>query len=135
MSARAAVREVLTSVRPSRVPVDAGGVPAEWVEVAPACPGQQTLVCFPGPESDGAAIATMLALRSSARVLLVPGLSVEGGVMAWAWLLHEGCDTATTGFVGTTAGSVRAFDVLAEAQRRGLPLPEGGVWTIPREVA
>lgn len=122
-------------VRPSRWAVNAGGVPAEWIEVRAATVGQQTLVCFPGPEADGMRMATDLALRTGARVLVVPGSSVADGVAAWAWLLGEGCDTASTAFVGTTAGSVRAFDVLAEAQRRGLALPEGGVWTVAGEVA
>lgn len=130
MTASAAVREVLIPIRQSRWPVDAGGVPAEWIEVAPATIGQQTLVCFPGPE-DGVRTATSLAVRTGARVLVVGDCSVDDGVTAWAWLLNEGCDTTTTSFVGTTAGSVLAFDVLAETQKRGLAPPAGGVWTSP----
>lgn len=96
--------------------------------------GQLTLLCFPGPDTEAVGIATGLALRTGARVLNLGSCSVDEGVTAWAWLLHEGCDTATTAFVGTTGGSVRAFDVLAESHRRNLPLPEGGVWTVPQKV-
>ena len=130
MPANAAISDVLISIPPSRSMVDAGGVPAEWIEVTAATVGQPTLVCFPGPESDGFDLATRLAMRTGARVLTVGGASVEDGVTAWRWLLHEGCDTATTSFVGTSAGSVLAFDVLAEAGHCDLPLPEGGVWTV-----
>lgn len=131
MTASAAVREVLIPIRPSRWPVNAGGVPAEWVEVAAARIGQPTLVCFSGPLADAAQIATNLAIRTGARVLNVGSCSIDDGVTAWAWLLREGCDTATTTFVGTSTGSVLAFDILAESTRRGLALPDGGVWTVP----
>jgi hypothetical protein len=130
MPANAAVREGLLSFPPSRCRVDAGGVSAEWIEVTAATVRQPTLVCFPGPASDGVDLATRLAVRTGARVLTVGGASVEDGVAAWRWLLREGCDTGTTTFVGTAAGSVLAFDVLAEADHLGLALPEGGVWTV-----
>jgi len=135
MTANAAVREVLNSILSSPCPVNAGGVAAEWIEVVAATVGQPTLVCFPGPETDRMGLATGLALRTGARVLVVGGSSVEDGMTAWTWLLHEGCDAERTTFVGTTAGSVRAFDVLAEAQLRGVTVPEGGVWTVPEDVA
>ncbi|HYH49333.1 MAG TPA: hypothetical protein VEG38_07270 [Acidimicrobiia bacterium] len=130
MPANAAVREVLLPFPPSRCPVDADGVPAEWIEVTAATVRQPTLVCFPGPGSDGVDLATRLAANTGARVLTVSGASVEDGIAAWRWLLREGCDTRTTTFVGTPAGSVLAFDVLAEAEHCGLALPEGGVWTV-----
>ena len=130
MTASAAVREVLIPIRPRRWPVDAGGVPAEWVEVRAATVGQSTLVCFPGPEADGFRIAGGLAVRTNARVLVVSDCSVDAGVAVWAWLLHEGCDPSNTTFVGTSDGTVRAFDVLAESGKRGLRLPDGGVWTV-----
>jgi hypothetical protein len=70
-------------------PVDAGGVPAEWVEATVATDRQPTVVYF--HLGDGRPAACDLALATGARVLSVPCPSGAGpGVAAYTWLLGEG---------------------------------------------
>ena len=125
-----------------RCPVDAGGVPAEWIEATAATAGQPTLVCFAGPDLPREArvgtrpLAARLALATGARVLHVgcrvpsrPSRAViEDVVAAWRWLLGEGCDVRTTAFIAPSADGARALDVLLEVRRRCLPLPLAGAW-------
>jgi acetyl esterase/lipase len=126
----------------SHCPVDANGVPAEWVEATVATTGQPTLVYFPGHGQGrdslalGRPLAARLAVGTGARILSVgwrpaPGCSasaaVEDGVGAFSWLLDEGCDLETTAFVGDTRDGARAVSVLLALRERGLPLPAAGV--------
>lgn len=126
----------------SRCPVDAGGVPAEWIEAAVATDGQPTLVYFPGPGDAAAAAAALLAARlaisTGARVLVVGcrptsrsrRAVAEDGAAAWRWLLGEGCDLSTTAFVTSLGDDARAVDVYLDAQTRISDHPTAGVWWV-----
>lgn len=124
--------------------VDAGGIPAEWVESTVATAGQATFVHFSegGSGDEGLRIARgtvrALTLATGARVFSVgcrlgpahrQEAAVEDGLTAYAWLLEEGLDLQTSAFIaGETPRSV-AGGVLAAATHRGLPPPTGAIGT------
>lgn len=129
----------------SRCPVDADGVPAEWVEAGIATLGQSTFVLFersgyPETLPDHQALAEWLAVTTGARVLSVGSSAASGmdavheGVRAYVWLLGEGLDLRRSAFVGDAAGDDLAAAVLQAAEERGLPLPAGGARPFPRAV-
>jgi hypothetical protein len=115
--------------------VNAGGVPAQWVEITEAWIGQMTFLCFePQPHgwrSPPAAhtFATMLAMATGARVLTVGCRSqpsrqaVEDSVAAYAWLLEEGVDLRRTAFVDDPDGAGLTLAVLLAARNHRLPMP------------
>ena len=121
-----------------RCAVDAGGVPAEWVEAALATDSQTTVVHL--LDSDGNADATQesqagaeqLAIATGARVLMVscrshPAQSlmgrVERGIAAYTWLLGEGCDLALSAFSYDAANLSLLHAVRPAANARRIPLP------------
>src|SRR5439155_10874063 len=99
----------------SRCPVNAGGIPAEWVEVTAATPEQPTLILFPEVDSS---LAAPLAIATGARVLQVGSRrrherpTVDDGTTVWDWLLREGCDVTTTAFITSSAAWTRAGHVI-----------------------
>lgn len=91
--------------------VDAGGVPAEWVEATVATEGQPTIVYLLSGGVDALEqrrpSAGDLAVATGARVFTVACLpqgtpsshaAVENGMAAYTWLLGEGCDLDVTVF-------------------------------------
>ena len=122
--------------------VDAGGVPAEWVEATVATPGQPTYILFSGARSGaealtaGRELARETAIATGARVFSVgcrcvpgglEGAAVDDGVTAYAWLLGEGLDLQATCFIMDPAGGGLACAVAAAAEARGLPIPPIGI--------
>ena len=120
--------------------VDAGGIPAEWVEVTTATTTQPTVVYFVGHRSGGAALETTraqagrLAGSIGARVLTVAcgapardsrSNETQRGLAAYLWLLGEGCDPGRTVFVSDPSDAGLLRTVLLAARRRGVPLPGG----------
>lgn len=111
--------------------VDAGGVPAEWVEATVATAGQPTYVLFSDGRSGiealtaGRELAREIAIATGARVLSIGcrSATVDDGVTAYGWLLGEGLDLHTTCFVIDPAGGGLASAVTAAAKARGLPVP------------
>jgi acetyl esterase/lipase len=115
--------------------VDAGGVPAEWVEATAATEGQPTFVYFLSGGYGGDALeqsrpsAERLALASGARVLTVAcspphAVAIEAGIAAYAWLIGEGCDVDRTMFVHDTSAASVVDAIVVEASTRGLPVPD-----------
>lgn len=128
--------------------VDAGGVPAEWVEHpgARGGDGAPTVVYFHGGGYGMGSLTTIralvsqLAAASSARILsvdyrLAPEHSfpaaVDDAVTAYAWLLDQGTDPATVAFGGDSAGGGLTVAGLLAARDRGLPMPAAGVCISP----
>jgi hypothetical protein len=120
--------------------VDAGGVPAEWVETTAATNGQPTFLHFSSGKSGADALAAGrqsargLAVGTDARIFSVgcqaalddpPSVAIEDGVTAYAWLLEEGLDLPTTTFTDTGDGLATA--VLWAAKARGFPIPPAEV--------
>lgn len=120
--------------------VDAGGVPAEWLEANVATASQRTIVCFLGGGYGVDALeqnrpsAGDLAVATGARVLTIaclapdtPSLAaaVKNGVTAYAWLLGEGCDVNLTAFTHDSVGASLLEGILVAARSRGLPVPAG----------
>ena len=111
--------------------VDAGGVPAEWVEITPATEGQPTLVlfldlpCDPDPLETGRLRAGRLAATTRARVITVACRgTVERAVAAYAWLLREGCDPETTSFVCDSDDASLLPAILGTVRAAALPPPK-----------
>lgn len=118
--------------------IDAGGVPAEWVEATAARIGQPTLVIFSGYRHDAWAARTAsrlaedLAITTRARVFVVssrpwtPRDEIEDALDAYAWLLGEGVDLETTTLIVPMADGFAAT-LLRSFRLRGLPVPEAVV--------
>ena len=124
--------------------VDAGGVPAQWVETTVATPGQATFVMFVADFDEVIVcrqLAWSLATTIGARVFVVGCRTspshcerdmVDDGVTAYAWLLNEGLDLATTTFVTSSVEATLARAVLQAAKARGLSVPQAPVRTFHR---
>jgi hypothetical protein len=144
----AETNEVCSTLRPVTryCRVDASGVPAEWVEAARATQGQPTIVYFLneyGADAleEGRQSAGELAVATGARVLTVAcsaqgkpddAGAVERGVIAYAWLLGEGCDLDRTAFAHDLTGSSLLEAVLVRARNQGMPVPARSIWPFAR---
>jgi monoterpene epsilon-lactone hydrolase len=120
--------------------VDAAGIPAEWVEAGPAFDGQSTFVYLIAGSGSHALemqrpVAARIALETGARVLSVAGrrtpldsegVVVDNAVIAYRWLLDEGCDPALTGFIFDRVEGSLAQPVFEAARTVDLPLPSAG---------
>lgn len=125
-------------------PVDAGGVPAEWVTAPNA--GELTVLYLHG---GGYCIGSLdshremcgrISRAAGARVLsldyrLAPEhpfpAAVEDAVAGYEWLLGHGVPPAKTVIAGDSAGGGLTFATLIAIRDRGLPLPAGGVGISP----
>ena len=130
--------EVLASRVVTHCGVNAGGIPAEWVEADVATEGQFTLIYLiaGGPESleKGRRTSAAVAAATGARVLTIacssPETGMDGGhsavqrgVAAYAWLLGEGCDLDRTAVTDDSADNSLTRSVLAAAASAGLLIP------------
>ena len=126
-------------------PVDAGGVPAEWV-VAPSAGGDRVVFYLHGGAYQIGSPATlrhMIALVSdaaSARVLSVDyrlapehpfPAAVEDAVAAYRWLLADGTDPGAVAFAGDSAGGGLALGTLVALRDAGDPMPAAVVVLSP----
>jgi acetyl esterase/lipase len=119
--------------------VNAGGVPAEWVEATLASTDQQTLVYFVDGVDPAACVerirgvAQDLAVETGARVLTIGcrrgpehphPTAIEDGVAAYTWLLQEGCNLKRTAFVQDSTNTDLVAAILRAARRpsAGYPL-------------
>jgi phosphinothricin tripeptide acetyl hydrolase len=127
-------------------PVDAGGVPAEWVEPDGAGPGAPVVLYlhgggyFMGSLNTIRPLAANLAVAARARVLTVGyrlapehpfPAAVDDAVAAWRWLLDGGVDPAAVAFGGDSAGGGLTVAAMLAARERGLPLPAAAVCLSP----
>lgn len=118
-------------------PVDAGGVPAEWLEPVSG-PADRSVLYFHGGGFVLGSLTTIrpmaanLAVATGRRVLTVGyrlapehpcPAAIEDAVRAWVWLVEQGVDTATVAFGGDSAGAGLAVAALVALRDRELPLP------------
>jgi monoterpene epsilon-lactone hydrolase len=126
-------------------PVDAGGIPAEWVSIEGAEGGPVVFFCHGGGYMLGAASenrtwAGRLARAVGGRVLgfdyrLAPEHAYpaqqEDACTAYRWLLAQGQDPAEVAFVGESAGGGLVVSTLIALRDAGDPLPAAAVVTSP----
>ncbi len=126
-------------------PVDAGGVPAEWVSAGCASADRAVLYLHGGAYSAGSpashrGLAGRLSAAAGARVLvadyrLAPEnpypAAVEDATAAYRWLLAQGVGPARTAIAGDSAGGGLTLATLAALRDAGDPLPAAGVCISP----
>jgi acetyl esterase/lipase len=126
-------------------PVDAGGVPAEWVTAAGADSGRVLMYLHGGAYQVGspAAARRMIALISAAaqvRVLsvgyrLAPEhpfpAAVDDALTAYRFLLKGGTDPAVIAIAGDSAGGGLTLATLVALRDAGDPLPAAAVAISP----
>jgi epsilon-lactone hydrolase len=126
--------------------VDAGGVPAEWVDPPEVTSPAPTLLYFHGGGYGMGSVNTIrplvsqLAVATSARVLSVDyrlapehacPAAVEDAVSAYRWLVDQGTDPAAVALGGDSAGGGLTVAALLAAKEGGLPMPAAGVCISP----
>jgi epsilon-lactone hydrolase len=126
-------------------PVDAGGIPAEWVSWKGAESGRVILylhgggytICSPRTHRD---LMWRLARAAGARVLvpdyrLAPEhphpAAVEDAVAAYRWLLKKGVKPRRLAVMGDSAGGGLALVLLQQLRDRKVPLPACAVCLSP----
>lgn len=144
---RAAAQSVASQPPPgtSVDPVDAGGVPAEWV-VAPGADSDRVLLYLHGGAYQIGSPGThrhMVALLSGAakaRVLSVDyrlapehpfPAAVDDAVAAYRWLLAAGTDRGVLALAGDSAGGGLALASLVALRDAGEPMPAAAVVMSP----
>ena len=125
--------------------VQAGSVPAEWVD-APGCDPQRAVLYLHG---GGYAIGSInthrrlaydISAASGARVLVIDyrlapehpfPAAVDDAAEAWRWLLQQGFDPARLAIAGDSAGGGLAIATLVNLRDRKLGLPACAVAISP----
>ena len=123
----------------SVVLVDAGGVPAEWVEATVATGGQPTVVWFFSGGTDDLQRVRgrigALAAATGARVLTVAcgsdrdppdAIAIERGLVAYLWLLGEGTDPDATTLRADPTDRWLSEAITASISRQGTVLAASG---------
>ena len=121
----------------SVVPVDAAGVPAEWVEATVATRGQRTVVWFLSGGTDHLQRVRRrigaFAAATGARVLTIgcgsdsdpsDAIAIERGLVAYRWLLGEGTDPDGTTSMADPADGWLCKAITASISR--FPPPQRG---------
>src|SRR5512140_922332 len=126
-------------------PVDAGGVPAEWV-TAPGVSGDRVILYLHGGGYVVGSIrshrelASRLSRAAAARVLLIDyrlapehphPAAVDDATAAYRWLLSRGISPARVAVAGDSAGGGLTVATLAALRDAGHPLPAAGVCLSP----
>ena len=129
----------------ARQPVEAGGVPAEWL-VPPGAEDAPVVVHLhgggyvTGSPATVRPMAAQLALAARARVLTIDyrlapehphPAAVEDTVAAYRWLLEDGHDPTRLALAGDSAGGGLAVAALVALRDRGIPLPAAAVCLSP----
>ncbi len=126
-------------------PVDAGGVPAEWVTAPGAQPGRVILYLHGGGYVIGSIrshreLASRLSRAAGARVLLIDyrlapehphPAAVEDATAAYRWLLSRGIAPSRLVIAGDSAGGGLTVASLVALRDAGQPLPTAGVCLSP----
>lgn len=126
-------------------PVDAGGVPAEWVEGRGASAAATLLYVHGGGYTVGSvgthrATVARFSEATGARALSLDyrlgpehpfPAAVDDAVAAYRWLLARGTDPRTIIVAGDSAGGGLTVATLVALRDRGEPLPAGGVCISP----
>ena len=125
--------------------IDAGGVPAAWVEAPGADSGRTMLYLHGGGYVIGSIdthreLAGRLSQAAAARVLIIDyrlapenpyPAAVEDAAAAYRWLLANGADPARTVIAGDSAGGGLTVATLLALRESGDPLPAAGVCLSP----
>ena len=128
-------------------PVDAGGVPAEWVVASEADFGRTMLYLHGGgyvigsPDSHRG-MAARLSRAALSRVLLIDyrlapehpfPAAVEDATAAYRWMLDQGIEPSQTTIAGDSAGGGLTVAALVALRDAGDPPPAAGIpispWT------
>ena len=126
-------------------PVDAGGVPAEWVVAPGAVTGRVLLYLHGGAYQIGSPatlrhVVALLSGAATARVLSVDyrlapehpfPAAVDDAVAAYRWLLGQGTDPAVIAFAGDSAGGGLALGTLVALRDAGEPMPAAAIVLSP----
>ncbi|MEA2851208.1 MAG: epsilon-lactone hydrolase [Rhodospirillaceae bacterium] len=126
-------------------PVDASGVPAEWVSVAAGKPLPVILYFHGGGYCIGSAqthrdLVSRICIAAGARALSVDyrlapehpfPAAVHDGVAAYRWLRSQGVPAASIVIAGDSAGGGLALATLLSLKQAGDELPAGGVCMSP----
>ena len=126
-------------------PVDAGGVPSEWV-VAPNAEPDRVILYFHGGGYVSGSINThrelccRLSRAARARVLVIDyrlapehpfPAPVEDGVTTYKWLLASGVQPSNITIAGDSAGGGLTVAALVAIRDEGQPLPAAGIALSP----
>lgn len=126
-------------------PVDAGGVPAEWVTIAGAGSDAVVLYLHGGGYVIGSAnthreLVSRIVRAAEARGLVLEyrlapehpfPAAVEDATAAYRWLLDEGVPPSRVAVAGDSAGGGLTVATLVHARDRGLPMPAAAVLLSP----
>ena len=118
-------------------PVDAGGVPAEWVTAPDARSDAALLYLHGGGYAIGSIATHRLVASTVSRATRLPVLlidyrlapehphpaAVEDATAAYRWLLEQGLDAARIAIAGDSAGGGLTMATLVALRDEGLPLP------------
>jgi monoterpene epsilon-lactone hydrolase len=126
-------------------PVNAGGVPAEWV-IPPGVSARRTILYFHGggylvgAPKDYREMVSHIARAGQAQALTIDyrlapenphPAAVEDAVAAYRWLLGDGVDPGRTVLAGDSAGGGLTLATLVSLRGRGDRLPAAGVCICP----
>ena len=147
--AREAFDQMATQLEPpadlTREPVDAGGVPAEWIRAPGAADNGVLIYLHGGAYAVGSVEAYLglisrLSQASRTKALgvdyrlapehLFPA-AVEDAVTAYRWLLSNGVGPARIAVAGDSAGGGLVMALLLSLRDAGDPLPAAGVCLSP----
>ena len=128
-----------------REPVDAGGVPAEWISAAGADAGTVVYYLHGGAYAIGSInthreMISRIARAANARALAIDyrlapehpfPAAVEDAVAAYRWLLSTGADPERIVIAGDSAGGGLTVATLLALRDAGDPLPAAAVCISP----
>ncbi|MGE5595554.1 MAG: alpha/beta hydrolase [Hyphomicrobiales bacterium] len=126
-------------------PVDAGGVPAEWISAPNAEPANVVLYLHGGGYVLGSPtthrdLAARISRASGARVLLIDyrlapehpfPAAVDDALAAYRWILAQGIDPAAVAIAGDSAGGGLTLATLLALRDAGGPLPASAACISP----
>jgi monoterpene epsilon-lactone hydrolase len=126
-------------------PVDAGGVPAEWVTTPNVLPERVVYYLHGGGYVIGSInthreMISRLSRAASARVLIIDyrlapenpfPAALDDSVAAYRWLLSVGVDPARLVIAGESAGGGLTLATLVALRDAGEPLPRAGICISP----
>jgi monoterpene epsilon-lactone hydrolase len=126
-------------------PVDAGGVPAEWITIPGAV--AERVICYLhgggyvlGSINTHRELASRLSRAASARVLILDyrlapenpfPAALDDSTAAYRWLLSIGVDPARLVIAGESAGGGLTIATLVALRDAGEPLPAAGICLSP----